>query len=139
MDISTIIGLLLGFGAIVVSVILEEGNPLSFFIVSAMLIVFGGTIGATMVSFPMNNIMGLPKAISQAFKQEAMQARELVELFVTLAERARKEGILSLESEAETISDDFIKKGLMLVVDGTDPEVVRSVLETDVAGTQHRH
>src|SRR5207245_3158408 len=80
-----------------------------------------------------------PKILGVAFHQEHTSERDLVALFVRLAERARREGLLALESEAAEIHDPSIKKGVLLVVDGTDPELVREVMESDVAAMSERH
>ena len=103
------------------------------------MIVFGGTLGTILVSFPLERVTQLGKVLGVAFREVASSERELVALFVRLAERARREGLLALEGEANEIQDATLKKGLLLVVDGTDPELVREIMESDVAAMSERH
>jgi chemotaxis protein MotA len=139
MEISTGVGLALGFGALIISVFLEGGTPMALVNVSAAVIVFGGTFGATLVSFPMKRFLTLPGLIAQSFQSYKGDAQSLIELFVDLADQARREGLLSLEEAAGKIQDHFIRKGVMLVVDGVDPAVVRDILETDTHLVAQRH
>lgn len=144
MDLSTLVGLLVGFGLIMVAA-LWEGNWEVMVVLdglakpTAALIVFGGTIGATMVSYPMEVVTGLPKLFGITFKNTRENINGIVSLFTRLAEKARREGLLSLEEESQGIDDAFIKKGIMLVVDGQDPEVVRDILEIEIDQMRKRH
>ena len=131
-DLSTIIGFLVGIGAIAGSVLIEHGNLFSYFNISATLLIFGGTIGVAFVAYPMSVVKRLPKLMMIAFKETKYDDEALVEQFVKLAEKARRDGLLALEQEAASIADPMLKKGVMLVVDGADPEVVKSVLEVEV-------
>lgn len=131
MDITTGLGLLIGFGALLVSVILEGGTPLALANVPAFVIVMGGTLGALLISFPMERIKTLPKLLIQTIKGEKIDILAMVGYFAGLADKARREGLLSLEQEAEAGDDPFLRKGLRLVVDGVDPEMVRNLLEMD--------
>jgi chemotaxis protein MotA len=142
MDRGTIIGLVVGFGAILGAAVVESGGIAILFAlmnVPAAMIVFGGTIGALFIAFPMGRVTQLGKVIGVAFKQEETSDRELVSLFVRLSERARREGLLALETDAQDIQDHSTKKGVLLVVDGTDPELVREIMEADVASMSERH
>lgn len=139
MDLATILGLLIGFGAILGGMVLEGGSPASLWEPSAAIIVLGGTIGATMVSFPLSSVMKLPTLFVNAFFFKHVSPAEMVELFVRLAEKARREGLLSLEEESQQIKDSFVRKGLSLVVDGTDPELVKQILEIDIEALEARH
>jgi chemotaxis protein MotA len=142
MDKGTAIGLGLAFVSILGAAVVESGSIGILFALmnlpSAM-IVFGGTIGTIIVSFPMERVAKLTKVLGVAFRQEATSERDLVNLFVRLAERARREGLLALETEAQSIEDHSIQKGVLLVVDGTDPELVREIMEADVAAMSERH
>ena len=133
MDISTIGGLILGFGALALSVSLEGGSLGALWSQSAFVIVIGGTFGAALISFPKEYIIGLPKLIGQAFKEPkgAMSPVQVVSFFVELANKARRDGLLSLEEEGAKVKDDFMRKGIQLIVDGVDPKLVRDILETD--------
>ena len=131
MDKGTGIGLGLALVAIFGAAVVEAGSVGILFALlnlpSAM-IVFGGTIGTLIVAFPLDRITKLGKVLGVAFHQEETSERDLVNLFVRLAERARREGLLALEGEAGEIHDQSIRKGVLLVVDGTDPELVREIM-----------
>jgi chemotaxis protein MotA len=107
--------------------------------ISAGLIVFGGSIGIALVAYPMSAVKRLPKLMLLALREPRHDPAALVQQFVHLAERARKEGLLALEQEAANIENPLLKKGIQLVVDGTDPEVVKSVLEVDIVAREGRH
>src|SRR5919202_5368197 len=142
MDKGTGIGLGVALVAILGAAVVEAGGiGILFALINlpSAMIVFGGTIGTLLVAFPMERVMKLGKIIGVAFHQDETSERHLVNLFVQLADRARREGLLALESEAANIEDDSIKKGVMLVVDGTDPELVREIMEADVAAMSERH
>jgi chemotaxis protein MotA len=138
-EISTGLGLILGFGALIVSVYLEGGTPMSLVNISAAVIVLGGTFGATLISFPLKQFLALPGLIAKSFQANKTDNQSLIDLFVQLADQARREGLLSLEEQANQIEDDFIKKGVMLIVDGVDPAVVQDILETDTHLVSERH
>src|SRR5216683_5519427 len=142
MDRGTAIGLGLALISILGAAVVEAGSIGILFALlnlpSAM-IVFGGTIGTLIVAFPLDRATKLGKVLGVAFRAEATSERDLVNLFVRLAERARREGLLALESEAGGIHDKSIQKGVLLVVDGTDPELVREIMESDVAAMSERH
>ena len=141
MKFSSVIGLILGVGALAVAITMEGAELDRFLSESAALIVFGGTLGATLTSFPLDQVMKLPKLIVKAITGggSSMPPARAVELFVHLAEKARREGLLSLEEEAGKIDDPFVRKGMLLVVDGIDPEVVKDVLEVDLTAMAERH
>ncbi|MDO8690106.1 MAG: flagellar motor protein [Dehalococcoidia bacterium] len=138
---SSLIGLILALAALIVSLMVEGGDIGAFASMTAALIVFGGTIGATLTSYPMGTVKKLPKLIKLALlgASTAVAPRDVIGMFVGLAERARREGLLSLEEEAGKITDAYIRKGMLLVVDGIDPEVIRTVLDVDVQAMSERH
>ena len=136
---TTIVGLVLGFGSMMLSDILEGGNPASLISMPAMVMVFGGTIGVAFTAFPPRTILGLPKTIMMIFKFKPPSPTALINLIVDLADKARRQGLLSLEEEAGKLSDPFLKKGLQLVVDGTDPETVRHLMDTEIERMSERH
>ncbi|MGQ9674396.1 MAG: flagellar motor protein [Chloroflexota bacterium] len=140
MDISTLLGIVIGFGALVGSLLIEGGQLQSLYNLPAMMIVFGGTFGAAFISFPKEHVLNLPKLIKQAFFGKAtMDELATIALMTRLAEKARREGLLSLEEETEGIDDGFLKRGTQLIVDGADPDMVRGVLQVDLLQMQHRH
>jgi chemotaxis protein MotA len=142
MDKGTSIGLIVALIAILGAAVVEAGSISILFALinlpSAM-IVFGGTLGTIIIAFPLERVTQLGKVLGVAFRQVSSSERELVSLFVRLAERARREGLLALEGEAREIADHSLQKGLLLVVDGTDPELVREIMESDVAAMSERH
>jgi chemotaxis protein MotA len=139
MDLATLIGLILAWGAFFGSVLMEGGSLASFANASAILLVIGGTFGATIASFPLDQIKQVPMIIRNAFQAGEEDMSEVIKKLVAFAERARREGLLALEDEAHEIKDDFLKKGVQLAVDGTDPELVRVILETEIAYLSERH
>jgi chemotaxis protein MotA len=139
MDLATIIGFVLAWGAFFGSVIMEGGDLKAFINPSALVLVFGGTFGATMMSFPLSEIMQIPAILKHAFKSGHDSPASIIQKLVTFAERARREGLLALEEEARDITDEFLKKGVQLAVDGTDPELVRVIMQTDIAFLEERH
>lgn len=133
MNITTPLGLIVGFGALILGLVLEKGELLAFVKPSAAAIVFGGTIGAALTSFPGAIIARLPKMIGEAFFHRGESAVAISQVLARLAERARREGLLALEEELPRIDNPLLKKGVMLVVDGTDPDLVRGVLMADIS------
>lgn len=141
-DNGAAIGLAVGIIGLLGGAVVESGSVsilFSLINVPSFLIVIVGTIGATIVSFPLERIRQLPRIIGLAFRAPTSEERHIVSLFVRLSERARREGLLALENDAAEIEDAFIKKGVLLVVDGTDPELVREVMESDIHAMSERH
>ena len=133
MDITTIGGLILGVSAIIVGQMLEGGTIGSLIQPTAALIVFGGTAGAVVVSFPLNELISSIKLLlSKAVLNTKLNTEDLINEIVDYANRARKEGILSLENALEEIKDPIMFKGLRLVIDGVEPTLVRDLLETEL-------
>jgi chemotaxis protein MotA len=139
MDLATILGLVVALGAMIASIMWDGGNPGALVNIPSVIMVFGGTIGGTMIGYPLKTFKLLPSLIMQSFKVETADPQSKIEVFVGLADRARREGLLSLEEEVANIDDEFTKKGIMLVVDGMDPVLVRQVLEIDNDMASQRH
>lgn len=140
MDIVTIGFLLFGFLIMIISFILEGGHLMALLAPTAAMIVFGGTIGAIGVSFPSSTLKKLPKIFGVLFKKHDRNLVKLIIYFKEIAYKTRKDGILSLENDlSDKNMDPFIKKGLQLIVDGTDPQVVKGVLELDLEAASERH
>ena len=140
MDIATILGLVLAFGAVIASALIG-GVDLRILVerYEAFILVFGGTVGATMISFPMNVfIRGLRQGAMTAFIQPHQRERQTIQTLVTFAEKARREGLLALETEAGEVEDEFMRKGIQLVIDGRDTDIIRKILETEVSFQQER-
>lgn len=139
MEIGTIAGLVIAVGALYGSLMIDGGEAGGFANMSAFLIVIGGTIGATLVSFPLAQSMALPKLIAGAFKASNRNTLAVVNLLVNLADKARRNGLLALEEEGERLDNDFLKKGVQLLVDGTDPETLRNIMDIEMSVIEHRH
>lgn len=139
MDITTIGGIVLGFTAMVLGILFEGGQLGSYVGLSAAVIIFGGTIGATVASFPMSVVSNVPRLLITAFTNQTYDIPQVIKQLVSFSERARREGILCLESELVNVKDEFLRYGLQLVIDGTDPELVRDTLQTKIAFTGERH
>lgn len=139
MDLASIIGLLLGFGMLLSAYVLEHGVLSALLQPTAAMIVFGGTIGAVMVSFSMDDVKQATKLFKIIFAEKKYEVGELIGILCGFAEKARREGLLSLERETASIDDEFLRQGIQLVVDGTDPALVRDILETQIDFTEQRH
>jgi len=96
-------------------------------------------MGATVMSFPIDNVKEFFPVLRKAFKRQELEPGAIVTQLVGFAAKARREGLLGLEEEAEASTDPFLKKGLQLVVDGTDIEMIRNIMETDIAFLESRH
>jgi chemotaxis protein MotA len=138
LDFATIIGLILGFGAIFLAGLVGGIDPKIFFgRWDAFVLIVGGTIGATMTSFPMRTFLrGFVQGFKTAFTETNFHTRDVISTLVSFAEKARREGLLALENEAAALDDDFMRKGIQLVIDGRDTEIIRKVLETEVSSAQ---
>ncbi|NLP17905.1 MAG: motility protein A [Firmicutes bacterium] len=138
MDIATITGIVVGIG-LIVGAILSSGSLTTFWDVPSMMITIGGTLAGTFINYPMSQIISVIKVLRNAFRKDLMRPASVINLLVSFADKARREGLLALEEEAENTDDDFFKKGIQLVVDGSDPELVRNILETELAFLEERH
>jgi chemotaxis protein MotA len=132
MDIATLIGLLMGFGAIFGGAALEGLHMKALVQPTAALIVLGGTFGAAFVSFPLPAIIKAFKDVKTAFLPPKVDHEAVVKDIINYATKARRNGLISLEQEAQSAKDPFIKKGISLVVDGIDPQKLRETLEADI-------
>jgi chemotaxis protein MotA len=139
MDRATAFGLVAAWGLLVAGFAMEGGRIASLFQFSALLIVVGGSLGATLVSFRMRTALNIPRVLRRAFLSETEDPLDTLETLVLMADRARKKGLLTLEREIEEIPDRFLRKGLQLVVDGNDPETIRQILTIEIEGMHARH
>lgn len=138
MDLATIIGIIVGFVFVIMG-IMADGDIMLYFNWASILIVLGGTIASTFVAYPLQKVFEAVKIASNAFSHKQIEPGEIIAKIIQLANIARKEGLLALEEATEEIGDHFLEKGVMLIVDGTDPELVRSLLETELAFVEERH
>lgn len=138
MDLATIIGIIVGVAFIIMG-ILVDGDLSSYWNTASLFIVLGGTVAATFVAYPLQKVLEAMKIVSKAFSNKQIEAGEIINKIIVLANVARKEGLLALEEASESINDKFLQKGIMLIVDGTDPELVRNLLETELSFVEERH
>lgn len=132
MDILSILGLIVGFGAILVGQHLEGGHLDSILNAVAMLIVLGGTLGAVMLQTPMKTFLRAMRRTAWVFRPPQLSAAALLEKILEWNQVARREGLVRLESMAMDETDLFVQKGLQLIADGAEPELIREVLENDL-------
>lgn len=141
MDPMTIVGMILVMVSTFLGLSMSGINPIGVFLdIPSIVIVVGGTIGATLAGGTIKDAMGGFKAALKAFLGgKGNDATEAVKQLLGFADTARRDGLLALESSVNEIEDDFVRRGLQLAVDGTDPEVVREILETEIDSLQARH
>jgi chemotaxis protein MotA len=132
MDLATIIGLVMGFGAVFGGAALEGVHLKALIQPTAAMIVLGGTFGATFICFPLSAIISAFKEAKTAFLPNKVDHEGVVKDIINYATKARRNGLISLEQEAQAVKDPFIKKGISLVVDGIDPQKLRETLEADI-------
>ena len=141
MDFATVLGLLIAVGSLALAAWIGNVDARIIFArYEAFLLVFGGTVGATLVSFPMRTFLGgISLGLRTAFTEPVYHEREVIATLVSFAEKARREGLLALESEAAALEDDFMRKGIQLVIDGRDTDIIRKILETEALYVQDRN
>ena len=132
MDKSTIAGIVIALGFISAALMMEGGSLLQVMQPTALMIVLGGTIGAVMIQFPLPVVLKAAKKISAVFIEPKHDLKAVVAELVKYANQARKEGIVSLDKELENIHEPFLKKALMLAVDGTEPAELRGMMEVEL-------
>jgi chemotaxis protein MotA len=137
-DITTLIGIPLGVGMIVVGQVLEGGSPWSIVQATAALIVFGGTLGAVLVSFSLADVKQAAVGLRRIFFEDVEPPESTIGTILGYAKIARKYGILALEDASAAAKDPLLRKGLMLAVDGVNPKVLRDMLEIDIDAAEDR-
>jgi len=139
MDISSLVGLLLACGLICGSIMMGNAPVTAFIDIPSGLVVIGGAMAATMMCFPLKNILGTPKVMMKVFLNKPTKAGELIESIVSLAETARRDGLLALEGRVEEVDNPFIKLGIQMAVDGSQPEVIEAIMRTEMESINSRH
>lgn len=132
MDPATLGGIGLALGAIVISLILEGGSIGDMFLLPPMILVIFGTIGAAVAGSIFKDVMRLPKALIRALTAKPADPAANIATIVSLAERARREGLLALDSEIEKIEDPFLKRALEMAVDGTDSDEIAEIMGAEI-------
>ncbi|HCP45371.1 MAG TPA: motility protein A [Deltaproteobacteria bacterium] len=138
MDVATLVGIIAAFGLVAFSILSGAGSS-TFIEPKSILIVFGGTFGATLIAFPLGTITGVVGVIRKAFFFRGQDNAEIIQTLEELATRARKEGLLSLQALADSVDDPFYKSGLQLVIDGQEADTIEAILTTDLQYVQQRH
>lgn len=138
MDIATIIGLLLGSGLVIGSILIG-GSLTPFINVPSMMITLGGSFAALLINFPLKTVMGSFRVVKKCFTARLPNSHDTIEKFTELATIARRDGLIALEPEMEKMDDDFMIRGLEMVMGGVSKEEVISVLETEIAYIEMRH
>ena len=133
------IGIGAAVGCVLMSAMMEGTQIPAFINIPAAMLVFGGTAGVTMAGTSMAQMKLVPKLYKLAFSPPEYALRERVALLVKFAEMARREGLLALDDELQNVEDEFTRKGMQLVVDGTDPELVSTILEIELEAMAGRH
>lgn len=142
MDLASIIGLVACIGLVIFGMVSSDSGvtALGYFLDPASaLITFGGAICASLASVSMSDFINGLKSITLIFKPVKINVPEMIAKIIELSNVARKEGLLSLEEAANGLDDPFMKKGILLIVDGTDPELVRAIMETELDSIENRH
>ncbi len=138
MDIATIIGILAGMG-LILSAIIMGGNALVFIHIPSMLIVVGGTIAATLIAYPLNEVIGVLKVMQKLFKVEKSDHSAIIMEIAKYASLARQNGVLALEAAAKKTRNPLIKMGLQNISDGIDGEVISQILHGELLTMLKRH
>lgn len=139
MDLGSIIGFIVFFVATIVTLVMTGSNVMGYINPSSIILVLGGTIGAALIACDLETVKTVPKMLGLFMKKSKYELQVTIKLFVSLAEVARKEGILALERRLEEVEDPFIHKGIQLLVDGTEPEMIRDIMETELVFLDQRH
>jgi chemotaxis protein MotA len=139
MDLGTLLGIFIGSGLVVFGII-DSGAPFSTFVsFGSLLITVGGSLGGIIVATPLNKLKNIGKYFGKTFKTESFDERGIIQVLVSFSEKARREGILALEDDLDELDDEFLKKGIQMAVDGTDPEIIKDMLYNEVDQLEARH
>jgi chemotaxis protein MotA len=137
-DIATILGVFSAFGLVWLAIFMGGGITL-FINLPAMMIVVGGTLGATMINYPLKDVLGVFKIVKKALFSRNIAVKYLIAKFIHLSNKSRKEGILALEGEIKGEKDEFMQKGIQLAIDGVEPQEISLILETEMEFIRSRH
>jgi chemotaxis protein MotA len=139
MDIATLLGLIVGIGSVLLAFFMEGGHISALIQVPAMMLVIFGTFGAATVTTSVKQLANLPNLMKVAFFEKKMDSRQLIELLFDLSQKARKNGLLSLEKDLDTIKEPFLRKAIQLAIDGFETNKIREILEIEMAYIEERH
>jgi len=138
LDLASVFGLVGGIAVILITILLS-GDLIGYVDIPSIICTFGGTIAMTFMAFPIKKLKEGFAALKYVFVYAETDAEYIIKSIIDLANTARKEGLLALEEAAQQLKDDFLQKGILLIVDGTDPELVRNILETELSFIEERH
>ena len=141
MDIASLVGVVLCFVMLIYGIISSAGMGGfgQYLDVPSFIITLGGSVFATLASFSLSNFIGGLKSFTLIFKSPDLNTVEMIQKIIEISNVARKEGLLSLEEAAADMDEPFLKKGILLIVDGTDPDLVRAIMETELMSIEGRH
>ena len=139
MDLASVIGLAGVFVMVVFGILSGGGSFVLFFDIPSIFITLGGAMCAVIFTNPLENMMRLPNIVKNAFFVPKYDPAQVILTLVSFSEKARREGLLALEDDLEEVSDAFLRKGVQLVVDGTEPELVRNIMSSELGALSSRH
>lgn len=140
MDIATVVGIVLGFGLLGTAILISPGASFGAFVdYPSMMVVVGGAVAAVFACFPLKTVLSVGNVIKNVFFNKQEDISQLIDQLVSLAETARRDGLLALENRIEEISNPFIVLGIQMAVDGTRPEVIEDILRTEMQAVANRH
>lgn len=138
MDIATLIGILVSFGLVIVS-ILVGGDGAWFVNAPSLMIVCGGTMGATLLAYPLGDVFSVVRVVKNVFMHKSQEVSALIPLISDFAKKARQEGILSFESQLDQIEDPFLVQGIQMAIDGMESSAIEDVMTTEIIYLEERH
>ncbi|OPA76099.1 motility protein A [Paenibacillus selenitireducens] len=139
MDMTTIFGLLAGLAALIGGFLLEGGQFGGLLKLTAALIVFGGTFAAVIISFPLSRLRTIPQALKFAFTKPEYHQNELMDELTEFASITRRHGLLAIEKRVSAHPNEFLREGLLMTIDGTDPQLIRQILELEMDVAEQKH
>jgi len=139
MDVATVVGLIMGIALVLGSIAIGGGGVSPFFNIPSLMITVGGSAAALLINFPLKNVLSVFGVVKNCFMTSLPSSTAIIEKFKDLAGVVRSQGMLALEEELPNVDDDFLKRGLELVIGGSSKEVVQYVLETEVTYIEQRH
>jgi len=138
-DITTTIGLIAGTGLTFWGMAAGGTNLIIFFDPASIAITVGGSFAALLIAYPVSEMKKVMRLIIQSFRESTSSSTEIITSFTSLSKKARREGLLSLEDEMAQLTNEFLKKGLQMVVDGLEPETIKDIMELEIGEMERRH
>jgi chemotaxis protein MotA len=139
MDIASVLGIVVAVALVLGSIAMGSAPMSSFYNLPSILIVFGGSVGAVFICFPLRNLLNLTNVIRKVFLNHADSFPLLIEQLVSLAETARRDGLLALESRLDDVHHPFVRLGVQMAVDGTRPEIIEDIMRSEIDAVAARH